>query len=171
MATLTHAYEGQLGLVLEYAPRGNLIDLFGREVIKWSLRMRMMLDVAHGMAFIHQNKMMHRDLKPENILVDETYRCKICDLGAATLWSATKRMTQQVGTMIYMVKLPYSPSILPHLVFLDTPFFKHRLLKSSALKPTAVRQHTVGASALLSPLPTPSFLLAHSTPAGCGGGC
>ncbi|EGD78565.1 TKL protein kinase [Salpingoeca rosetta] len=48
----------------------------------WDLKLRLLRDVASGMAFIHSLDQMHRDLKSGNVLVSSSLRAKITDFGS-----------------------------------------------------------------------------------------
>ena len=72
--------------------------------------MKVMRDIAHGMAAIHDANIIHRDLKPDNVLmkspldVSNTSLCKITDFGtsrtAENVFAIT--MTKGQGTPLYM---------------------------------------------------------------------
>jgi serine/threonine protein kinase len=49
---------------------------------QWSLRSKMALDIARGMAVLHK-KIIHLDLKTSNVLVRQGYCCKISDFGSS----------------------------------------------------------------------------------------
>ena len=49
----------------------------------WAHRLRVVLDVAEGMAQMHAKRYIHRDLKSDNVLLDEEGRAKVADLGLA----------------------------------------------------------------------------------------
>ena len=80
-------------LVTEYCHNGNLFDLLHDTVdeneehyavqIPWQRRVRIALDVARGMNFLHTSTpvIIHRDLKSLNILVDEKWTAKVSDFG------------------------------------------------------------------------------------------
>ena len=40
-------------------------------------------NIADGLAYAHQKKVVHRDLKPENILIGKGNVAKICDFGCS----------------------------------------------------------------------------------------
>ncbi|KAH3722899.1 serine/threonine-protein kinase [Pelomyxa schiedti] len=76
----------ELGIVLDFAARGSVRKVLSNSkemYLQLCVRVRMALDIATGMAFVHSKNLIHRDLKPENILVDENFSCKICDFGSA----------------------------------------------------------------------------------------
>ncbi|KAF5733823.1 protein kinase APK1A chloroplastic [Tripterygium wilfordii] len=77
-------------LVYEFMPKGSLeYHLFRGnsyyEPLSWSVRMKVALDAAKGLAFLHsdQAKVIYRDLKAFNILLDSNYNAKLCNLGLA----------------------------------------------------------------------------------------
>eukprot|EP01018_Ginkgo_biloba_P016696 Gb_16362 [translate_table: standard] len=76
-----------LSIVTEYLPRGSLYRLIhragAREVLDERRRLRMALDVAKGMNYLHRltPPIVHRDLKSPNLLVDKTWTVKVCDFG------------------------------------------------------------------------------------------
>ncbi|KAH3743580.1 TKL protein kinase [Pelomyxa schiedti] len=94
----TRDLEGTPGIVIDLAI-GSLDVILRRDVLKWSKRFYMLLDVAQGMAHIHSVGLLHRDLKPQNILVDVNGTCKICDFGTSTTDTSLKAV---VGTPGYI---------------------------------------------------------------------
>ncbi|KAE9600646.1 hypothetical protein Lal_00045826 [Lupinus albus] len=77
-------------LVYEFMPRGSLENhLFRRgsyfQPLSWSLRLKVALDAAKGLAFLHnaENKVIYRDFKTSNILLDSNYEAKLSDFGLA----------------------------------------------------------------------------------------
>ncbi|KAL9667900.1 hypothetical protein QQ045_002269 [Rhodiola kirilowii] len=76
-----------LSIVTEYLPRGSLYRLIHRaapgEVIDQRRRLRMALDVAKGINYLHclSPPIVHWDLKSPNLLVDKNWTVKVCDFG------------------------------------------------------------------------------------------
>eukprot|EP01116_Phalansterium_solitarium_P008208 TRINITY_DN2170_c0_g1_i1.p1 TRINITY_DN2170_c0_g1~~TRINITY_DN2170_c0_g1_i1.p1 ORF type:complete len:192 (+),score=42.35 TRINITY_DN2170_c0_g1_i1:257-832(+) len=70
-------------------PRGSLFGILHRRSfdLSWSLIIRIAMDVARGMNYLHKCTpiIIHRDLKSHNLLVDETFKVKVCDFGLARL--------------------------------------------------------------------------------------
>uniref|UniRef100_A0A6N2KE08 non-specific serine/threonine protein kinase n=2 Tax=Salix TaxID=40685 RepID=A0A6N2KE08_SALVM len=76
-----------LSIVTEYLPRGSLYRLIHRpaagEVLDQRRRLRMALDVAKGINYLHclDPPIVHWDLKSPNLLVDKNWTVKVCDFG------------------------------------------------------------------------------------------
>ncbi|KAK4763775.1 hypothetical protein SAY87_013213 [Trapa incisa] len=75
-------------LIYEFMPRGSLENhLFRRgtyfQPLSWSLRLKVALGAAKGLAFLHSSKVIYRDLKTSNILLDRRYNAKLSDFGLA----------------------------------------------------------------------------------------
>ncbi|KNC46286.1 TKL protein kinase [Thecamonas trahens ATCC 50062] len=72
-----------LVLVTEYMSRGSLYDVIHNEncEIGLGLKVKLALDMARGLAFLHSHSFLHRDLKSLNILVDENWVAKVADFG------------------------------------------------------------------------------------------
>ena len=72
-----------LGKLLDTKERAARGRVAGGGAWPWPDRLRVMCDVAEGMAQMHAKRFIHRDLKPDNVLIDEDGRAKIADLGMA----------------------------------------------------------------------------------------
>ena len=90
-------------------PRGSLYDvLHGANVpeehrlVTLPAKLRVLKDVADGMRFLHDRRVIHRDLKSQNILLDDDGHAKICDFGISRLLPADKSHTTSIaGTSSY----------------------------------------------------------------------
>eukprot|EP01102_Stenamoeba_stenopodia_P006506 TRINITY_DN1787_c0_g1_i2.p1 TRINITY_DN1787_c0_g1~~TRINITY_DN1787_c0_g1_i2.p1 ORF type:complete len:1288 (-),score=192.66 TRINITY_DN1787_c0_g1_i2:91-3954(-) len=79
----------QFCLIMEYVPFGNVYDfLRSKAPINWAIRLKIALDIANGMKFLHgmEPKMMHRDLKTPNVLMaamdpESAVMAKLTDFG------------------------------------------------------------------------------------------
>ena len=67
---------------------------------------RIALQVASTLEYIHSHGVVHRDLKPENIMVDENDRIKLIDFGIAASAGARRltfaKFSQTMGTPDYI---------------------------------------------------------------------
>ncbi|KAK1403097.1 Chitin elicitor receptor kinase 1 [Heracleum sosnowskyi] len=106
-----YAVEGSLSIVYEFIENGNLSqhlrDFSGREPLSWSSRMKIALDSARGLEYIHEHTnpaYIHRDIKSANILLDGNLRAKVADFGLTKLVEVGtgSLRTQLVGTFGYM---------------------------------------------------------------------
>ena len=73
----------QLLLVMELMAGGNLSDLLfnKRPVLSFRQKARMGSQVAEGLSYLHERRVVHRDLKTMNVVLDSSLNCKICDFG------------------------------------------------------------------------------------------
>ncbi|XP_022732706.1 probable serine/threonine-protein kinase SIS8 isoform X2 [Durio zibethinus] len=76
-------------ILTEFLPRGSLYKLLHRPnpQLDEKRRMRMALDVAKGMNYLHTSHptIVHRDLKTPNLLVDKNWVVKVCDFGLSRM--------------------------------------------------------------------------------------
>uniref|UniRef100_A0A5B7AGN7 non-specific serine/threonine protein kinase n=1 Tax=Davidia involucrata TaxID=16924 RepID=A0A5B7AGN7_DAVIN len=87
MGAVTHS--PNLSILTEFLPRGSLFKLLHRTntQLDEKRRMRMTLDVAKGMNYLHTSHpvIVHRDLKTPNLLVDKNWVVKVCDFGLSRM--------------------------------------------------------------------------------------
>lgn len=98
-----------LSIVTEYLPRGSLYHLLSRanagEILDRRRRLRMALDVAKGVNYLHclNPSIVHWDLKSPNLLVDKNWSVKVCDFGLSRLKEHTFISSKSVaGTPEWM---------------------------------------------------------------------
>lgn len=101
-------------------------------------RVRMGREIASGLKYLHNQKIVHRDLKSLNVLLTKDRQAKLSDFGLSKLKSSSSALTQSgsVGTPAYLApetyKRPpqYTPKsdifalamVLWELVTRDRPF-------------------------------------------------
>uniref|UniRef100_A0ACD5UUB0 Uncharacterized protein n=1 Tax=Avena sativa TaxID=4498 RepID=A0ACD5UUB0_AVESA len=80
----------ELLLVYEFMAKGSLENhLFRKsgsvQPISWGLRLRIAIDAARGLAFLHSSEkhVIYRDFKASNILLDTHFNAKLSDFGLA----------------------------------------------------------------------------------------
>ncbi|WJZ82267.1 hypothetical protein VitviT2T_002037 [Vitis vinifera] len=83
----------RLAIVTELLPRGSLFRVLHKsnQVLDIRRRLRMALDVARGMNYLHHRNppIVHRDLKSSNLLVDKNWNVKVGDFGLSKLKHTT----------------------------------------------------------------------------------
>ncbi|CAF1770716.1 unnamed protein product [Brassica napus] len=77
-----------LALIHEYVPNGDLRHHLsgkgGRSIINWGIRLRIALEAASGLEYLHIGcipAMVHRDVKTTNILLEEQFKARLADFG------------------------------------------------------------------------------------------
>ncbi len=81
--------------------RGHLGDYAGARR-SGRLALRVVRDVAAGLAYAHGRRLMHRDVKPENILIFPDGHAALCDFGVSRLAHEAARTMTEAGTLGYM---------------------------------------------------------------------
>lgn len=75
--------------------------------------LKLALQTARGMEYLHDCNLIHRDLKSVNLLMDDDFNAKVCDFGLSRIIAPkTKNMTGNVGTVSWIApevfeKQPY----------------------------------------------------------------
>ncbi|KAL5203092.1 hypothetical protein ABZP36_014044 [Zizania latifolia] len=65
------------------------------------------LDIAHGLEYIHSQRVIHRDVKPENILFDGEFCAKVVDFGVACEEVYCNSLEDDPGTYRWMAPEMY----------------------------------------------------------------
>ena len=78
---------GELYLVLEYVPGGELFDYVSSNNggLPEEEAVRLYRQIIAGLSYCHRFNICHRDLKPENILLDQNRNIKLADFGMAAM--------------------------------------------------------------------------------------
>ncbi|KAG8370320.1 hypothetical protein BUALT_Bualt14G0104600 [Buddleja alternifolia] len=100
--------EANCYLVYEFVENGSLYSWLhenkNNEKLSWKTRLRIAIDVANGLQYIHEHtrpKVVHKDIKSSNILLDSNMRAKIANFGLAK--SGCNAITMHiVGTQGYI---------------------------------------------------------------------
>lgn len=99
-----------LCIVFEYMSGGSVYDFMRKEgPLKLGAVLKVAAEVARGMDYLHQRKIIHRDLKAANLLMDETNVVKIADFGVARVIETGGHMTAETGTYRWM-----APEVIEH---------------------------------------------------------
>ncbi|KAK9050801.1 hypothetical protein SSX86_030226 [Deinandra increscens subsp. villosa] len=85
-------------LVYEYASNGSLDRHLSSNVLTWRLRLKICLDVARGLSYLHDAKgtkktIIHRDIKSSNVLLNAYFKAKVSDLGLSMIVHAKQQQT------------------------------------------------------------------------------
>lgn len=97
----TSPKEYKIMIVMELCKNGALRELLKRK-LSWPLKIRLALDIAQGIAFLHENGIIHRDIKPQNVLVDHHWRGKLCDFSFAIHKDSETKREYTYGTEEFM---------------------------------------------------------------------
>jgi len=100
-------------LVMEYMPKGSLFNVLQdkQQALNWELRIRIAVDMASGLAFLHSKAILHRDIKSLNVLLDEQGKAKLTDFGLSKVKNEAKSLAstkndqkskELVGTLPWM---------------------------------------------------------------------
>ncbi len=65
--------------------------------LKWKRKLKVLREVANGMAYLHSEGILHRNLKPSNVLVEQNWNVKVTDFGFARIKEAHATMTKGVS--------------------------------------------------------------------------
>lgn len=96
--------------VTELMDLGPLTRVLQSSALPPLMKLKVLRDVAHGMATVHNFGIVHRDLKPDNVLcrspasLDNPELCKVTDFGTArgVAEQVSLTMTKGQGTPLYM---------------------------------------------------------------------
>ncbi|KAJ0643595.1 putative protein kinase RLK-Pelle-CrRLK1L-1 family [Helianthus annuus] len=97
-------------LVYEYASNRSLDRHLNSNLLTWRQRIKICLDAARGLSFLHGDKgtrkrVIHRDIKSANILLDDKWNAKVSDMGLSKAAPANQPhsflITQLAGTPGY----------------------------------------------------------------------
>ncbi|ELP89954.1 tyrosine kinase, putative, partial [Entamoeba invadens IP1] len=100
-------------VVTEFAQFGSLQGLLKHkksDEVDIKMRIKMLLNAAKGISYLHENGILHRDIKPDNILVfsldvNEKVNAKLTDFGSArnvNMLMTNMTFTKGIGTPKYM---------------------------------------------------------------------
>jgi len=91
-------------LVMEYAPKTLRQRHPAGTILKPLEILPYVEQVAKGLQYAHNNKVIHRDVKPENMLLDDNDDVRLSDFGLAVVYETSRSSNTQdrLGTPPYM---------------------------------------------------------------------
>jgi len=96
-------FDEKLYFTMEYIEGISLKERIGGEPIPPDEAVRIIAEIANGLAAIHDAGIVHRDLKPANVILLPDGRLKIADFGVACSgWSTLTQAHEVIGSAPYM---------------------------------------------------------------------
>jgi eukaryotic-like serine/threonine-protein kinase len=110
-------YEGSPYLVMRYIPGGTLKNQAG-EAMPYQQACRLLIPVAHALAYAHSQNVIHRDVKPANILITSAGEPMLSDFGVAKILEIEEGNTLTgtgvgIGTPEYMAPEQWINRVIP----------------------------------------------------------
>ncbi|XP_072041340.1 mitogen-activated protein kinase kinase kinase 13-B-like [Amphiura filiformis] len=98
-----------LVIITEYAPNGSLHDYLKRtRRLPPELKVEWAIQIAKGIKYLQDKKILHRDVKSGNILITGQNNLKICDFGVAKDLSNTTTTSNAKGTYKWLAPEVYT---------------------------------------------------------------
>ena len=92
--------KGQPFLVSEFIAGHPLASVTENEQFDLKKKIEWLRDLAHALAYAHEEGVIHRDIKPDNILLDEKLRPQITDFGLAKLVDEQSSLETKDGSLL-----------------------------------------------------------------------
>ncbi|XP_045807574.1 LEAF RUST 10 DISEASE-RESISTANCE LOCUS RECEPTOR-LIKE PROTEIN KINASE-like 1.1 [Trifolium pratense] len=105
----TSYHSDELLLVYEHVPNHTVAchlhgDLARSGILPWHIRMKIAIETASSLAYLHASGIIHRDVKTKNILLTNNFSVKVADFGLSRLFplDITHASTAPQGTPGYV---------------------------------------------------------------------
>ncbi|KAL9267145.1 LEAF RUST 10 DISEASE-RESISTANCE LOCUS RECEPTOR-LIKE PROTEIN [Drosera capensis] len=87
----TSRHSRELLLIYEYIPNGTVADHLHGEwaslrSLTWPIRMKIAIETASALSYLHASGIIHCDVKTNNILLDNNFCVKVADFGLSRLF-------------------------------------------------------------------------------------
>jgi len=119
LGVCTIASTSQMCIVTEFMEKGSLYEdlkknaqRLGGKGLSPGMVIKVGLDVARGMDYLHKMGIVHRDLKASNLLLDEHNVVKVADFGVSRMIDHEGNMTAETGSYRWM-----APEVIEHLEY------------------------------------------------------
>ena len=96
--------EGRPYLMMEYVEGESLREIVERKALPLVQVLDIAMQLASGLARVHERGIAHRDVKPSNVIIDRDGRPRLLDFGLATSREDDEitRTGEALGTLCYM---------------------------------------------------------------------
>jgi serine/threonine protein kinase len=99
---LVSSDEHGIGLINEFIS-GKSLNEINLESLEEKTKLKIMLNIAEALEYIHTQGLVHRDLKPDNIMVTEKNYIYVIDFGIAkVMHTGDSLITRAKGTLNYL---------------------------------------------------------------------
>jgi len=95
--------------VYEHVPNGTVAchlhgDFARPRSLPWNIRMKIAIETASALSYLHASDIIHRDVKTKNILLTQSFSVKVADFGLSRLFpnDVTHVSTAPMGTPGYL---------------------------------------------------------------------
>jgi serine/threonine protein kinase len=98
-------------MVMEFMPNKTLYHLLQdeeqfpkqpKDMLPWPIRYSIAKDIAYGLRFLHDEKIIHRDLKSLNVLLTHDFQAKLADFGLAKVKVHSSEASGKPGSLRWM---------------------------------------------------------------------
>ncbi|KZP29466.1 kinase-like protein [Athelia psychrophila] len=114
------------GMVSPWMRNGNLIAYVKGRDLDIAQLLKLLCDVATGLAYLHSSLIIHGDLTPANVLIDENHNACLTDFGLSTLTGGLEGTSYFTSTTGGAMRWR-APELVPDIDYVATMTFVPRL--------------------------------------------
>ncbi|KAG6863762.1 hypothetical protein C0991_003411, partial [Blastosporella zonata] len=107
-------FQSRISIVSPWMHNGDIRTYLARD--PHAPRLHLVIDIASGLLYLHQNSIVHGDLKGLNILIDDAGRARLADFGISSVtdatilaWTTQARGTSKGGTVRWQAPELFNP--------------------------------------------------------------